>query len=91
MTAANVTEAMRILTRARAHHGTKLTLSAAWDQFRSAFLIIRGAGVENVVEALQLLTDAKTVRVLMAQTRQPFTDRNGRPKEDARDPWRKWA
>ena len=37
-----------------------------------------GAGVENVDAAIQLLTDAKLARVLMAQARQPFTDRNGR-------------
>ena len=36
-----------------------------------------GAGVENVDAALQLLTDSKPARVLMAQVRQPLSDRNG--------------
>jgi hypothetical protein len=37
-----------------------------------------GAGVENVDEALQLLTGSKPARILMAQVRQPLSDRNGR-------------
>ena len=37
-----------------------------------------GAGAENVDAALQLLTDSKPARVLIAQVRQPFSDRNGR-------------
>ena len=37
-----------------------------------------GTGVENVDAALQMLTDnSRPTRVLMAQVRQPFSDRNG--------------
>ena len=37
-----------------------------------------GTGVENVDAALQMLNDnSKTARVLMAQVRQPFSNRNG--------------
>ena len=36
-----------------------------------------GAGVENIDAALQLLTDSKPARVLMAQVKQSFSDRNG--------------
>ena len=64
--------------RSRAQFGAKLTSSAVWDRIRGAYQACSGAGVENVDEAIQLLTDAKPVRVLMAQARQPFTDRNGR-------------
>ena len=37
-----------------------------------------GAGVENVSEAVQLLSDPKPVRVLIVQARQPLADKNGR-------------
>ena len=37
-----------------------------------------GAGAENVDAALQLLTDSIPARVLLAQVRQPLSDRNGR-------------
>ena len=79
-TAANVNESMRILLREleRARNGTKLSLSVVWDHARAAFLTSSGAGVENVDAAIQLVTDAKPARVLMAQARQPFCDRNGR-------------
>ncbi len=40
----------------------QLTLSSAWDQFRTAYLSTGGAGSENVSEALSLLSDSKTVR-----------------------------
>ena len=72
-TAANVNESMRILLRER-----RLDISVVWDQARTAFHASSSAGVENVDAALQLLTDLKLARVLMAQVRQPFSDRNGR-------------
>ena len=37
-----------------------------------------GAGAKNVDAALQILTDLKPARVLLAQVRQPFSDKNGR-------------
>ena len=37
-----------------------------------------GAGAENVDADLQLLTDSKPARVLLAQVRQPLSDRTGR-------------
>ena len=42
-TAANAIEAMRVLTRSRAQHGTKITLSVVWDQFCAAFLTTSGS------------------------------------------------
>ena len=58
--------------------GTKLTLSMVWDQSSTAYMTTSGARVENVDEAIQFLTDdANPVRVLMAQARQPPTNRNG--------------
>ena len=36
-----------------------------------------GAGVDNEDAAPQLLTDSRPARVLMAQVRQPLSDRNG--------------
>ena len=66
-TAANVNEAMRILMRARTQIGTKLTLSTVWDQVRAGYLTSNGTRVENVDEVINLLSDAKPVRVLMAQ------------------------
>ena len=41
-------------------------------------MVTSEAGVENVDKTIQLLTDTKPVRVLMAQAMQPFADRNGR-------------
>ena len=64
--------------RSRAEFITKLTLSTVWDQVRAGYQAASGSGVENVDEAIQLLADAKPVRVLMAQARQPYTDLNGR-------------
>ncbi len=58
--------------------GMKLVQSVVWDQIRSAYLSTGGAGSENVSETLNLLSDAKPVRVFMAPTRQPLADRNGR-------------
>ena len=55
-----------------------LDMSVVWDQVSAAFQSSSGAGVENVDEAIQLLPDAKPARVLMAQVRQPVSDRNGR-------------
>jgi hypothetical protein len=56
----------------------KLAQSVVWDQIRSAYLGTREAGSENVSETINLLTDAKPVRVFMAQTHPPLADRNGR-------------
>ena len=70
--AANFNEAMRIHMRSRNQSGTKLTLSTVWNQVRAGYLASSGAGVKNVDEAIQLLTDAKPVRVLMTQARQPL-------------------
>ena len=69
---------MRILLRERAQNGTKLTLSVVWDHVRAAYQTSSGAGVKNVDAAIQLLTDAKPARVLMAQARRPLSYRNGR-------------
>ena len=81
-TAANVNEAMRVLLRERRTTGAALEFSVVWDQVRAGFHMstASGAGVENlnVDAALQLLTDSKPARVLMAQARQPLSDRNGR-------------
>ena len=44
--------------------GTQLSLSMVWDQVRAAYMVTSGAGVENVDEAIQLLTDPKPVSVL---------------------------
>ena len=77
-TAANINESMRILLRERRLNGTTLDISVVCDQVSAAFHASSGAGVENVDAALQLLTDSKPARVLMAQVRQPFSDRNGR-------------
>ena len=81
-------ESIRILLRARALNGTKLTLSVAWDHVWSPYPTSSGAAVENVDAAIQLLTDAKPARVLMAQARQPFSYRNGRegPAQGGRKP-----
>ncbi len=57
--------------------GVKHVQSVVWDQIRSAYLSTGGAGSEDVSENLNLLSDAKTVRVFMAQTRQPLADWNG--------------
>ncbi len=35
-----------------------------------------GQGVENVADAIQLLSEPKSVHVLMAQAWQPFADKN---------------
>ena len=77
-TAANVNEATRVLLRVRKRTGMPLDAAVVWDQVRSGYHMSSGAGVENVDAALQLLTDSKPARVLMAQVRQPFSDRNGR-------------
>ena len=53
-------------------------LSSVRDQFHAAYLSTSGAGGENVSETLSLLSDSQTVRVSMAQTRQPLTDKYGR-------------
>ncbi len=37
--------------------------------------------VENVSKAIQLPPDPKSVRVLMAQTRQPLADKNGQDRQ----------
>ena len=55
-----------------------LEFSVVWDQVQAGFLMSSGAGAENVDAALQLLTDSKPARVLLAQVRQPFSDKNGR-------------
>ena len=55
-----------------------LESAVVWDQVRAAFLMSLGAGAENVDAALHLLTDSKPARVLLAQVRQPFSDKNGR-------------
>ena len=77
-TAANVNEAMRVHLRERRTTGAALDFSVVWDQVRAGFHASSGAGAKNVDAALQLLTDSKTARGLMAQARQPFSDRNGR-------------
>ena len=73
-TASIVIESMRILMRSR-QGGVKLMLSSVRDQFHAAYLSTSGAGGENVSETLSLLSDSQTVRVSMAQTRQPLTDK----------------
>ena len=77
-TAANVNEVTRTLLRNRRTTGVPLESSVVWDQVRVAFLMSSGAGAENVDAALQLLTDSKPARVLLAQVRQPLSDKNGR-------------
>ena len=57
-------------------YGTILNISVVWDQVRTAYHASSGARVVNA--ALPLLTDSKLTRVLMAQVRQPFSNRNGR-------------
>jgi hypothetical protein len=53
-------------------------MSIVWDMVRAAYLGTSGASVEDVSETLSLLSDHRPVRVLLAQTRQPFADKNGR-------------
>ena len=69
---------MRILLRDRKTNSTALEFSVVWNQVRAGFHASSGAVVENVDAALQLLTDSKPSRVLMAQVRKPFSYRNGR-------------
>ena len=87
-TAANVNESIRVLLRERALYGTKLALSVVCDHVRAAYQTSSEAGVKNVHAAIQLLTDAKPARVLMAQARQPFSNLNGRecPAQGGRVP-----
>jgi hypothetical protein len=75
-TASNAIEAARILMRSR-QGGVKLVHSVVWDLIRSAYLSTRGAGSEDVSEILNLLSDAKPMRVFMAQMRQPLAYRTG--------------
>jgi hypothetical protein len=75
--ASNAIETARILMRSR-QGSVKLVQWVIWDQIRSAYLKTGGAGSENVSETLNLLSDAKPVRVFMAQTLQPLADRSGR-------------
>ena len=61
--------------------GQPLSFAAVWDAVRTGYLMSSGTGVENVdaaAAALQMLNDnSKPARVLMAQVRQPFSNRNG--------------
>ena len=77
-TASNVNEGTRILLSGRMQNGSPLSLASVWDAVRTGYLISCGTGVENVDAALQLLNrNSKPTRVLMAQVRQPFSNRNG--------------
>ena len=77
-TAASVNEVTRTLLRDRRTNGVPLELSVVWDQVQAAYIMSSGAGAENMDAALLLLTDSKPARVLLAQVRQPFSDKNGR-------------
>ena len=77
-TAATVNETTRTLLRDRRITSVPLEPSVVWDQVGAAYLMSSGAGAENVDAALQLLTDSKPARVLLAQVRQPLSDKNGR-------------
>jgi hypothetical protein len=66
-TASNAIKTARILMRSR-QGGVKLVQLSEWDQIRSAYLSTGGAGSEDVSETLDLLSDAKPMRVLMVQT-----------------------
>ena len=46
--------------------------------WHAAFQSSSGARVENVDAAIQFLNDTRPGRVLMAEVRQPFSNRNGR-------------
>ena len=77
-TAANVNEGTRILLRERVTSWQPLVFAVVWGAVRTGYLMSCGTGVENVYAALQMLTDnSKPTLVLMAQVRQPFSDRNG--------------
>ena len=77
-TASNVNEGTRILLRERMQYGSQLSFAAVWDAVRTGYLMSCGTGVENIDAALQLLNgNSQPARVLMAQVRQPFSNRNG--------------
>ena len=63
-------------------YGSQLSFAAVWDAVRTGYLMSCGTGVENVDAAIQLLNgNSKPARVLMAQVRQPFSNRDGQEQK----------